>query len=731
LTSGPTGTFQRAPGTPVLPPTPVRFVLHFAWGRYRTWILAMVTTEMGNATCGILIPYALNRIITSVTQSQSAPGAVFTSLRGPLLLFVGLSLGELVLGRATTSIQFRLGPRLRQEVARSLYHYLQYHSHRFLSESFAGALAHRISEASQGVSQTLWTLITEFWPIAIVITVANGLLLSANRWLGLFAAAWSVSFISVSFVLARRCQPYALAAAAGRSETTGHIVDSVTNLASARLFARLDFERELLDRAQERELVAVMRSNLRMERVRWFQFGAAAALKVGMVVVALHLWSRGAIGVGQFVMALSLSLLIIAEVRNLSRRFLEFFEFVGNVANGVRSIVRPHDLVDAADARSAGDAPIAGGAIEFRDVEFRYGDGKQVFAGLSVVIDPGQRVGLVGLSGSGKSTFVSLLLRLYDPQAGSILVGGHDLRALTQEALHAQVSVIPQDPTLFHRSLHENILYGRLDASAAEIEAAVARAHASEFIAQIPGGYEALVGERGVKLSGGQRQRIAIARVILKDAPVLILDEATSSLDSITERAIQDTLDRVMAGKTVVVVAHRLSTIAHLDRILVFDRGCVVEDGSHADLLARRGAYYRLWSQQSDGFLPRGGETAAHGAAIGSEAHHQPAALDLDERVRRGVLEHQGDTAGEHPQTDADADAAPDLEAAIGGELVHAHGAVVREAPMSPHAHQEGTEAHARSADGGHHAAPGVGGGAAGFDVDEHVPALTLELEAR
>jgi ATP-binding cassette subfamily B protein len=603
----------RAPGTPALPTTPIRFILHFVGGRFRWWLAAMTLTESGNATSGILIPYALNRIIRAVTRSHGGSAAsVLAELHTPLLLFGLFSVGELLFGRATSAIQFRIGPRLRQDVARSMYHYLQYHSHRFLSENFAGALAHRISEASQGVTQTLWTLMAEFWPMTIVIGVSNLLLFAANRWLGLFAAAWSVGFVGISFLLARRCQPYALSAAAGRSETTGHIVDSVTNLATARLFARLGFERQQLDHTQARELTAVLRSNRVMERIRWFQFGAAAALKVGMVIVALKLWSRGAVDVGQFVMALSLSLLIIAEVRNLSRRLLEFFEFVGNVANGVRTIVRPHDLVDAPGAA----APvIRQGVIEFNRVHFAYADGKEVFRGLSVTIPAGQRVGLVGMSGSGKSTLVSLLLRLYDPQRGRILIDGHDLRGMTQESLHAQIGLIPQDPSLFHRTLRENIGYGRLDASAEDIETAAVLANAHAFITEIPGGYEALVGERGVKLSGGQRQRVAIARVILKDAPVLILDEATSSLDSITEHAIKDALDRVMADKTVIVVAHRLSTIAHLDRILVFEDGHLAEDGTHRELLARRGAYHRLWSRQSDGFLPEDERSSVDAAA--------------------------------------------------------------------------------------------------------------------
>ncbi|MDO9163659.1 MAG: ATP-binding cassette domain-containing protein, partial [Methylococcaceae bacterium] len=257
--------------------------------------------------------------------------------------------------------------------------------------------------------------------------------------------------------------------------------------------------------------------------------------------------------------------------------------------------------VDAPDAQPL---QITQGRIEFRHVQFGYDTAQPVFDGLSVVIEPGQRVGLVGFSGSGKSTFVNLMLRNFEPQGGQILLDGSDIMGVTQDSLHEQISLIPQDPSLFHRSLKDNIGYGKLDSSDTEIAAAAKMAHADEFIRDITEGYDSLVGERGVKLSGGQRQRIAIARVMLKDAPILILDEATSSLDSVTEKTIQENLDRAMGRKTVIAVAHRLSTIAHLDRILVFENGCIVEDGSHDELLALQGFYHRLWSMQAGGFLP-------------------------------------------------------------------------------------------------------------------------------
>jgi ATP-binding cassette subfamily B protein len=531
----------------------------------------------------------------------TAPSATaHGGIRAPIALFGVLCVGELVLGRVGSAIQLRVAPRQRQYIARAMFQYLHRHSHRFLTESFAGALAHRINETSHGVNQVVWAILTEFWPMTIVIGVANALLFAAHRSLGAFAGAWTVGFLAFSFTLARRTQPLARAASNMRSRTAGIVVDSVANHASVRLFARLEFERRNLDDAYNSELETVLVANRAMERVRTFQFVASAILKLGMVATCVQLWRSGALSAGQFVMAVSLALMIIGEVRNLSRRFLELFEYLGNVDGGVQSIFRPHDLIDRVDAR---EPPIEQGAIAFDRVEFAYPKGVSVFRNLSISIAPGQRVGLVGLSGSGKSTFIHLLLRLYDPQGGCICIDGHDIRDLTQDSLHRQIGIIPQDPTLFHRSLRENIRYGKMCATDDEVESAACRAHAHEFIAAMPGGYDALVGERGVKLSGGQRQRIAIARVMLKNAPILVLDEATSSMDSITERAIQEALDEAMIGKTVVVVAHRLSTIAHMDRILVFSNGDIVEDGSHKVLLARRGAYYDLWGRQTDGLL--------------------------------------------------------------------------------------------------------------------------------
>jgi ATP-binding cassette subfamily B protein len=294
------------------------------------------------------------------------------------------------------------------------------------------------------------------------------------------------------------------------------------------------------------------------------------------------------------------SALVINDIRNLSRRFLEFFEYIGNVTDGVGVIIRPHEITDSAGAR---ELMVTRGEIRFEKVDFAYVGGMEVFRGLDLTIRPGERVGLVGFSGSGKSTFMNLILRLYDIQGGRILIDGQNIRDVTQDSLRRRRQ-ISQDPMLFHRSLLDNVRYGSLDATDAEVQDAARRAHAHEFIASLPEGYNSLVGERGVRLSGGQRQRVAIARAVLKNAPIFFLDEATSSLDSVTERHIQDSIETLMHGRTAIVIAHRLSTIAHLDRIVVFHAGEVVEDGTHVELLARNGHYARMWSMQAGGFLP-------------------------------------------------------------------------------------------------------------------------------
>jgi ATP-binding cassette subfamily B protein len=581
-----------------LPDTPLKFVLFFV-RHYRPWYLAILLLQVAAVVCTILVPWGLGQITRLVSEGLSAERALVV-LQWPVLAFAALVLLEVLFTRGATGVHIRVLPQQRRTVTHAVYAYLQQHSHRFVSSEFAGALAHRVAEVALGVNQTLSILLFDLIPLIVTLTLATALLWTASGLLAAFMFGWSVLFIVVCYHLAKRSHPLAQQYSAARSTSTGKVVDAVSNLTNIRLFARHSYEHDYLGDYLEREVGAAYRSFGYMERIRWFQSVSGMLLKVGVLLLSLYLWRSGQISIATFVMSTSLSLLIINDVASLSRRFLEFFEATGNIANGVRTLIRPHEVVDKP---GAGRLEVSRGEVEFRDVAFGYSPERPIFQDLNLRIPAGQRVGLVGSSGSGKSTLLNLLLRLYDVNAGQVLIDGVNVGEVTQHSLHQQIGLIPQEPGLFHRSIRENIHYGRLDASPEEVAAAIHRAGASAFIESMDKGYDSLVGERGVKLSGGQRQRIAIARVLLKNAPILVMDEATSSLDSITERFIQDKLDEIMDGKTVIVVAHRLSTVAHLDRILVFDKGRVVEDGSHQELLKKRGYYYRLWSRQSDGMF--------------------------------------------------------------------------------------------------------------------------------
>ncbi|MEG7361546.1 ABC transporter ATP-binding protein [Pseudomonas citronellolis] len=577
-----------------LPEAPVPFVIHFV-SQYRWAYLAILLLQITAVVCTVLIPWSLGQV-TRLVNANGTTDALFWPVAG----FAVLVALEVVFTRSANTINIRVLPRQRARVTHTVYAYLQQHSHRFVSNEFAGALAHKVSEVAMGVNQTMNILLFDLIPLLVTLSLASLVLASASGLLAAFMLGWSVLFIGISFLLARRSHPLAQQYSAARSISTGKVVDAVTNLSNVRLFARHSHELDYLSGYLDRELAAAGRSLGYMEKIRWFQNSCGMALKIGMLLLTLWLWRSGAISIAAFVMATSMALLIINDVASLSRRFLELFEATGNIANGVRTLIRPHEVVDRPDARRL---EVRQGNVEFRGVRFGYHPGQPIFEQLDLRIPAGQRVGLVGFSGSGKSTLLNLLLRLYDVDGGQVLIDGQDIREVTQHSLHRQIGLIPQEPGLFHRSIRENIHYGRLEASAEELAAAIHGAGASAFIERMEHGYDSLVGERGVKLSGGQRQRIAIARVLLKNAPILVMDEATSSLDSITERFIQDQLDSIMQGKTVIVVAHRLSTVAHLDRIIVFDKGRVVEDGSHQELLKKRGQYYRLWSRQSDGLF--------------------------------------------------------------------------------------------------------------------------------
>ena len=593
-------TLTIAEDAPPLSRSPWRFALYF-YLKARYTLAAIFVFEAGQAACTILLPYAVKEIIDAVTLAKQTGADIFATSSNALILFAALNIGIVLFSRASGAMLVLTGPKLRREIRRSLFSYLQHHSHRYFISHFAGSLASRIAEVSMSCMHALWTIAFDFYPLIIKSMVALIILFYANGDLALVLSLWLGVYIYVSYLLAKRCRIYAQDFAAARSLVTGKIVDSVTNVMNAKMFARRQYEEDYLTDYLNHEVNHALRTYWYMEKLRWFQFTAAMVLMLGIVGYALKIWSEGNMTVGEFSMVAGLAILLVEAARGLSRSFLEFFEYIGNISDGGSGCIQRHEIVDIHDAPAL---KADRGEIAFNDVSFIYHEGLRVFEHLAVTIESKQQVGLVGFSGSGKSTFVNLILRLFEPQSGTIKIDGQNILNVTQDSLRESVSMIPQDPQLFHRSLMENIRYGRLDASDDEVIEAAKKAHAHEFILQMGKKYESLVGERGVKLSGGQRQRIAIARAILKDCPILILDEATSSLDSVTEKKIQLGLENLMKGRTVVVVAHRLSTISHMDRILVFDQGKIIEDGSHRQLLQRNGHYAHLWNMQAGGFLP-------------------------------------------------------------------------------------------------------------------------------
>jgi len=390
-----------------------------------------------------------------------------------------------------------------------------------------------------------------------------------------------------------------------RSWLVGRIVDTYTNILTVKLFARARDEDAYVREAFD-EHTGLFHASLRLNTLFSLCLSTLNAMLVtGTGAMAIWLWMHGKVEVGTVAMALPLSWQIISIAGWVAMRVTEIFENIGVVQEGMMTISRPIQLTDKPGAT---ELKVARGEIEFQDIRFGYGRESGLIDGLSLKVAAGERIGLVGRSGAGKSTLVNLMLRFFDLEDGRILIDGQDIAMATQESLRAQISVVTQDTSLLHRSIRDNIRYGRPEASEAEILAAAKQAQADVFIHELEDwrgrrGYDAHVGERGVKLSGGQRQRIAIARVILKNAPILVLDEATSSLDSEVEGAIQTSLDTLMAGKTVIAIAHRLSTIARMDRLVVLDRGRIVEQGTHAELLRAGGHYADLWKRQSGGFI--------------------------------------------------------------------------------------------------------------------------------
>jgi len=475
----------------------------------------------------------------------------------------------------------------------------------FYQDEFAGRISTKVMQTALAVRDT-WLIFADIL-VYVVIYFATmvGVMAAFDAWLMAPFLGWLVLYVATLWYFVPRLGKVAEAQADARSLMTGRITDAYTNIATVKLFSHSHRESQFARGAMQEFLGTV---NAQMRLVTAFETVnqlLSVLLIASITAVSLQLWAGSLVGVGAVAAATAMAFRLNGISHWVMWEMATLFEHIGTVQDGMATLSRARSVVDRA---GAAELKVTRGELHFDDVGFSYGNGKKVIAGLNLTIQPGEKIGLVGRSGAGKSTVVNLLLRLYDIQEGRVLIDGQDIAGVTQDSLRRQVGMVTQDTSLLHRSVRENIVYGRPEATEAEMRRAAERAEATDFIDGLTdpkgrSGYDAHVGERGVKLSGGQRQRIAIARVMLKDAPILLLDEATSALDSEVETAIQASLYRLMEGKTVVAIAHRLSTIAAMDRLVVMDKGRIVEVGDHKSLLAAGGIYARLWAHQSGGFL--------------------------------------------------------------------------------------------------------------------------------
>ncbi|MBS0357801.1 MAG: ABC transporter ATP-binding protein [Proteobacteria bacterium] len=583
-----------------LPKTAFQFILHFArQQRAKFSILILMSCIWG--TNDAFFPYFLKRIVNTLENYKGDPHQIYYALSGTLILLVLFwSINEIA-ARIQGIVSIYAFPKFRAEIRKSVFDYVKQHSHEYFSNHFAGNIAKKIAALPSSAQVIMEIICFQF-----VVVTLGAVIVLVMMWLTkpFFAAIlliWLILHLGLTGLFMSYGNKLWEIHSDSVSELSGKIVDTFTNILNVRLFSRGKYETQYLEPFQNDEIKKSEKAMWLIETMRFGLGFSGLFLVFGMVFGLLKGWSDGWVTLGDFTQVGMQSFWILGWIWHTSYQISVYVRELGTVNEALTLIQKGHDLVDISNAQSI---TVRHGEIRFENVSFSYGKKRAVFENLNVVIHPGEKIGLVGFSGSGKSTFVNLILRFYDLQSGKILIDGQNIAKVTQDSLREQIAMIPQDPSLFHRTLMENIQYGRLDATSDEVIHASKLAHCHEFIEKLEDGYNALVGERGIKLSGGQRQRIAIARAILKNAPILILDEATSSLDSVTEKLIQDSLHTLMENRTTIVVAHRLSTLSNMDRIIVFHKGQVIEDGSQEALLKANGHFATLWNMQADGFLP-------------------------------------------------------------------------------------------------------------------------------
>lgn len=555
-----------------------------------------------------LSPYLLKIIIDSVVQFSTNQAKLIAAILIPAILYVSMSIIMNITFRLYDYINLRLNPALKSAVSRDMFAYLVQHSHSFFQNNFSGTLSKKILDMSSYIDQIVSIFNEWFYPRIFAMIISSiTLFVLVKPIFGITLFTWAILFVYLSFMVAKKSEKLARLHSEAAAKLSGSLSDSITNIMSAKLFSNTPNEIVLIDKDIDQAVITDRRLQWKTLTFNFIQ-GLSVTLLIGAMLTALIYGStRGWVSPGDFAFVLMLSFSFSKSVYEVGQQMLKFSKVIG-ICNESLSFIRiPHEIIDAPNAFPI---EIKKGEIKFEHVTFTHENTHELlFDNLNITIQSGEKVGLIGYSGGGKSTFIKLILRLFDVQSGSILIDGQDIKLVTRHSLRKQIGTIPQEPDLFHRTIMENIRYAKPEASNQEVIEAAKKARCHEFIMELPEQYHSLVGERGIKLSGGQKQRIAIARAFLKNAPILLLDEATSSLDSITECYIQESLHEVMAEKTTIVIAHRLSTLKDMDRILVFVKGKIVEDGSLDSLLQdKHSHFYKLWQMQAEGFIPSIGE---------------------------------------------------------------------------------------------------------------------------
>ena len=589
------------------PKTPEKGLFRFIWSSIegmRRWILVLAFFSAGIGIMEALLFQFMGKVVDWL--SHYSPDALMAE-KGVALAGMALMLVLFIVWRFFTNtvrlqtLQGVFPMRLRWNFHRLMLG----QSLSFYQDEFAGRVSAKVMQTALAVREVVMTL-ADMVVYVLVYFLTTGVILAAlDGWLVLPFIGWMVLFGLVMRLVIPKLAKTAQRQADARSLMTGRITDAYSNITTVKLFSHGAREARYA-RESMQEFMQTVHAQMRLATLLDFStFTVNALLVLSTTALGIWLWLNGQVGVGAVAVATTMALRLNGLSQYIMWQSAMLFENIGTVNDGMATLSKPQTILDKPAALPL---KVSSGGIQFEHVDFSYESGKPLLNGFNLNIQPGEKVGLIGRSGAGKSTLVNLLLRFYEPQSGKICIDGQNINDITQESLRAQIGLVTQDTSLLHRSVRDNIVYGRPDAGEQEMVLAAERAEAADFIPQLSDakgrtGYDAHVGERGVKLSGGQRQRIAIARVMLKDAPILLLDEATSALDSEVEAAIQESLDKMMENKTVIAIAHRLSTIAAMDRLIVLDKGRIVEEGSHAELLAKNGLYAKLWAHQSGGFL--------------------------------------------------------------------------------------------------------------------------------